>query len=287
MQERILKKTKEKLKQIAYTIVGNVLTAFAISTLLTPNQIVLGGVSGISTILYYVADMPLSVTFGAINIVLLLLGIWFLGLEFTVKTLVGAGILTFFVEIFSHVPSLTDNVFLATLFGGVLYGVGCAIAFVAGASTGGTDILSRIAQHFVKFLPIGKILLIINCVVILSSLLVFKDIELVMFGILALFVSSFSIDWVIQKLNISRIAFVITDKGEEVSKTLVSTSPRGVTMIKAVGAYSNERKKLLFCALKKNEVPDFQKKILDIDEDAFIVYSESSEIMGKGFRIYQ
>ena len=111
--------------------------------------------------------------------------------------------------------------------------------------------------------------------------------ELVLFGVFALFFSTFCVDWLIRKLNISKIAFVITDKGEEISKYLVSTSPRGVTIIKAIGAYSSENKKVLFCALKENEVPVFQKKILGIDRDAFIVYSESSQIMGNGFHIYR
>jgi len=107
-----------------------------------------------------------------------------------------------------------------------------------------------------------------------------------MFGILSLFFSSFMVDWLIRKLNVSCIAFVITDKGDDVSKLLVSTSTRGVTSLKAVGAYSDEKKKLLFCALKKNEVPDFQKRVLSVDDGAFIVYSESSEIKGRGFHIY-
>ena len=115
----------------------------------------------------------------------------------------------------------------------------------------------------------------------------FKDTELVLFGIFSLFFSTFCVDWLIRKLNISKIAFVITDKGEEISKYLVSTSPRGVTIIKAIGAYSEEKKKMLFCALKENEVPSFQKKILSIDNEAFIVYSESQQIMGNGFYIYR
>ena len=123
--------------------------------------------------------------------------------------------------------------------------------------------------------------------VILASLAVFKDRELVLFGAFSLFFSTFCVDWFIRKLNVSKIAFVITDKGEDISKYLISTSPRGVTVIKAVGAFSSEKKTMLFCALKESEVPSFQKKILNIDKEAFIVYSESSQIMGNGFYIYR
>lgn len=277
----------KRLKSFIYTILGTAITAFAVSTLLTPNKIVCGGVSGVSTILYQTLNIAPGLTYAIINIVLLIVGIKILGKEFTIKTLFGSGVLSLFVQLFSYLPPITDNVFLAAFFGGTLYGLGIGIAFASGASTGGTDILSRIIQYFLPQFPIGKLLLAVDGVVITASLLVFKDTELVLFGVFALFFSTFCVDWLIRKLNISKIAFVITDKGEEISKYLVSTSPRGVTIIKAIGAYSSENKKVLFCALKENEVPVFQKKILGIDRDAFIVYSESSQIMGNGFHIYR
>lgn len=277
----------KRLKSFIYTILGTAITAFAVSTLLTPNKIVCGGVSGISTILYQTLKIAPGLTYAIINIVLLIVGIKILGKEFTVKTLFGSGVLSVFVQLFSYLPPITDNVFLAAFFGGTLYGLGIGIAFASGASTGGTDILSRIIQYFLPQFPIGKLLLAVDGVVITASLLVFKDTELVLFGVFALFFSTFCVDWLIRKLNISKIAFVITDKGEEISKYLVSTSPRGVTIIKAIGAYSSENKKVLFCALKENEVPTFQKKIINIDSEAFIVYSESSQIMGNGFHIYR
>ena len=277
----------KRLKSFIYTILGTAITAFAVSTLLTPNKIVCGGVSGVSTILYQTLNIAPGLTYAIINIVLLIVGIKILGKEFTIKTLFGSGVLSLFVQLFSYLPPITDNIFLAAFFGGTLYGLGIGIAFASGASTGGTDILSRIIQYFLPQFPIGKLLLAVDGVVITASLLVFKNTELVLFGVFALFFSTFCVDWLIRKLNISKIAFVITDKGEEISKFLVSTSPRGVTIIKAIGAYSNDSKKLLFCALKENEVPAFQKKILDIDSEAFIVYSESSQIMGNGFHIYR
>lgn len=277
----------KKFKSFIYTILGTAITAFAVSTMLTPNKIVCGGVSGVSTILYQTLNIAPGLTYATINIVLLIVGIKILGKEFTIKTLFGSGVLSLFVQLFSYLPPITDNVFLAAFFGGTLYGLGIGIAFASGASTGGTDILSRIIQYFLPQFPIGKLLLAVDGVVITASLLVFKDTELVLFGVFALFFSTFCVDWLIRKLNISKIAFVITDKGEEISKYLVSTSPRGVTIIKAIGAYSSENKKVLFCALKENEVPVFQKKILGIDRDAFIVYSESSQIMGNGFHIYR
>jgi uncharacterized membrane-anchored protein YitT (DUF2179 family) len=116
---------------------------------------------------------------------------------------------------------------------------------------------------------------------------VFGELELTLYGIIALFISSFSVDFVINTLNVSKIAFVITDKGAEIADFLVSTSPRGVTLINATGAYTHTDKQMLFCALKESETAVFQQKILDLDPEAFIVFSVSERIKGKGFYLYK
>ena len=108
-----------------------------------------------------------------------------------------------------------------------------------------------------------------------------------LYGIMALCVSSFAINWLIQKLNISKLAFVVTSKGMDIAKNLVSNSPRGVTIINAVGGYTNTDKNVLMCALKESETEKFQSRILKIDANAFIIFSESSQIVGNGFRVYK
>ena len=108
-----------------------------------------------------------------------------------------------------------------------------------------------------------------------------------MYGVLALFVSTTAIDWLLKSLNISKLAFVITDKGDEIADLLINTSPRGVTLVDVKGVYSNSDKKMMICALKESEIPEFQRKILSKDEHAFIIYSESQQIVGNGFYIYE
>lgn len=276
-----------KIKSFIFTVLGTMVTGFGIGVFLTPNKIVGGGVSGLSTILYHTLYVPPGVSFIVINIIFLALGFKLLGKDFIIKTLLGASLLSIFVQIFSFMPFYTDNIMLATIFGGALYGIGIGLGFAAGASTGGTDILGRLIQYKFSAVPIGKLLLAVDSIIIFISLVVFKDIELVLFGMISLFISSYSIDFVIGQLNVSRIAFVITDKGDEISKKLVSSSPRGVTIIDVVGAYTYDEKKMLFCALKEGESSQFQQKILGIDENAFIVFSESQRIKGNGFYLYK
>jgi len=263
------------------------ITGLGIGMFLTPNKIVGGGASGLSTILYHTIGVPPGVSFFAINILFLVVGLKVLGKDFIFKTLLGASLLSAFVQVFSYFPIYTENLILATIFGGVLYGLGIGMSFAAGASTGGTDIIGRLIQVKFSFIPIGKMLLFIDGIIILVSLMIFKNVELTLYGIISLFIQSYSIDFIIGKLNVSRLAFVITDKGEEISKKLVSTSPRGVTLIDAMGAYTDTKKQMLFCALKESEAEEFQNKILSIDETAFIVFSESQRIKGNGFYLYK
>lgn len=119
------------------------------------------------------------------------------------------------------------------------------------------------------------------------SLVVFRTFDLALYGIIALFLASFAINLLISKLNVSKLAFVVSDKGVEISQFLVSHSPRGVTIIDSVGAYTMEKRKVLMCALKENELPRFQEEVLKIDGSAFIIYSESQTIVGNGFRVYK
>lgn len=275
------------LKNLALSIIGPIITAFAISIFYTPNKIVSGGVSGISTILYHLLKIEPGVSFAVINALFLLISFKVIGKDFVLKTIMGATLISVFVQLFSVFPPLTDDIVLASIFGSLLYGLGIGITFLSGSSTGGTDILSRLLQYFFPHIKIGKLLLFVDAAVILSSLIAFRQIDLALWGIIALFLSTFAVDWLIQKLNKSRLVFIVTEKGVEVSKYLVSTSPRGCTIVDVIGAYTMEKKKLLMCALKEHELPEFQRKIIGIDEHAFIIFSESQQIVGNGFHVYR
>ncbi len=268
-------------------VLGTMLVGFAISGFYTPNKIVSGGVSGISTILFHTLKIPTSVTFGAINLALLILAYKFLGKKFVFNTLLGAFLVTVFVEVFSHIPPVTNDELLASIFGAVCYGFGIGLALVEGASTGGTDILGRLVQRMYSHIRIGTLLLVVDAIVILSSLIVFKQLELTLYGIIALAISSFSINWLIQRLNVSKLAFVVTDFGEEITKYLVSKSPRGITLLDGIGGYTMKKKNVLICALKESETQAFEKRILKKDPDAFIIFTESTQILGNGFRVYK
>lgn len=288
-KETIKKKTKfnKVVKRYLTITLGTAMVGFAVSELYVPNKIVSGGVSGLSTILFHTFGITPGFSFAVINIILLVGACIFLSKSFVINSLIGATLLTAFVQIFSYLPSFCDDIFLGSVFGAVLYGVGIGLTLVESASTGGTDILSRLLQHFFPHIKIGNLLLMVDAAVIGVSLAVFGQIELTLYGIIALVISSYAVNLLINKLNVSKLAFVVTDRGEEIARYLVSNSPRGVTIVKATGGYTMEDKMVLMCALKENEAESFQKRVLEKDSAAFIIFSEASQIVGNGFRVYK
>lgn len=269
------------------TVLGSFITAMGVSLFYIPAKIVSGGVSGLATVAFHTIGVAPGLVYGVINVVLLALALFILGRGFVIKTLLGATGISVFVQLLSYLPPVTSDPFLATVFGSVLYGVGIGIAFLSGASTGGTDIAARLIQHFIPSISIGKLLMVVDGVVILSSLLAFGEIDLALFGIMALFISTYAVDMLISKMNVSKLAFVITSKGEEMARFLVSTSPRGVTRIDATGVYTETSNQVLLCALKNSELPEFQRKVKDFDPAVFIIYSEAQQIVGNGFHLYR
>ena len=276
-----------KIKTLILTIVGTFLTSIGVSVFYLPSKVVGGGVSGLATVVYHTLGIQPGVTYAVINVALLVIALFILGKKFVFHTLVGAFSLTLFVELLSYVPPITNDIVLATICGSVFYGVGIGITLLAGASTGGTDIAARLIQHYRPSVAIGRLLLVVDSAVILLSLVVFREFDLALYGIIALAVSTFAIDFLISKMNISKLAFVITSKGEEISSYLVSTSPRGITLLEGKGAYTGGERQVLICALKDSEIPLFQRKIEEIDPSVFIIYSESQQIVGNGFHVYR
>lgn len=275
------------LKKYVLIVLGNILVSFAVGCIYIPNKIVTGGVSGISNIIYHTLAISPGISMLVVNLIFALISVRKLGIKFLASSFINAFIISVFADLFVATGFvLTINPMMAAIFGGIIYGFGIALPLVHGVSTGGTDIISRFLQAINPHIKIGRVLLAVDATVIISSLIVFKQVDLALYGIIGLSISTYAIDWLIGKLNVSKLAFIVTDKGDEMSKFLISTSPRGVTIIDAKGAYTMENKTMLMCALKSNEIVEFQRKVLEIDDKSFIIFSESQQIVGNGFRVY-
>lgn len=276
----------KKLKSCIVVFIGLLLTAAATGLFYIPNEIVTGGVSGIATILYR-TGIPPGAVYLAVNLTLLIFSYKILGRQFVINSVFSVLVLSVLVQFFSELPPVTKNVFLASFYGSLLFGIGAAMTFIENANTGGTDIIGRLIQSKYPYFPIGTLLLIIDGIIITVSLIIFRNVDLALFGLFGLFISTFVIDLLIDKLNSSKLAFVITDKGDKISAMILENSRRGVTMLNARGAYSGARKKLLICALKNRQMPEFHKMITEADSNAFIIFTKSEKIFGLGFYVYK
>lgn len=276
----------KKLKSCIVVFIGLLLTAVATGLFYIPNEIVTGGVSGIATILYR-TGIPPGAVYLAVNLTLLIFSYKILGRQFVINSVFSVLVLSVLVQFFSELPPITKNVFLASFYGSLLFGIGAAMTFIENANTGGTDIIGRLIQSKYPYFPIGTLLLIIDGIIITVSLIIFRNVDLALFGLFGLFISTFVIDFLIDKLNSSKLAFVITDKGDKISAMILENSRRGVTMLNARGAYSGARKKLLICALKNRQMPEFHKMITEADSNAFIIFTKSEKIFGLGFYVYK
>lgn len=277
---------KNFFKSQLIIIAGITLTAVATGLFYLPNEIVTGGISGIATILYRIG-IPPGAVYLILNVLLLVISYRLLGKQFVLNSVLSVAVLSALVQFFSKMPPVTNDIFLASFFGSCLFGAGAAMALASGANTGGTDIIGRLIQSRCPYFPIGALLLAIDGIIILISLFVFRNIELALYGLFGLIVSSVIIDFMIDRLNASKLAFVITDKGERISRLILENSRRGVTILNARGAYSGARKNLLICALKNKQMSDFHKMIKSADKDAFIIFTKSEKIFGAGFYVYK
>ncbi len=275
-----------KIKSYLIILTGITLTAISTGLFYIPNEIVTGGVAGIATILYPIGIPPGAVYF-VLNIFLLAFSYKILGRQFVFNSILSVVLISILVQVFSELPPITNDIFLSSLFGSVLFGLGASLTFIENANTGGTDIIGRLIQSKYTYFPIGKLLLIIDGVIIFISLLVFKNFNLALYGLFGLFISAFVIDFVIDRLNSSKLAFVVTSNGEEISKLIIQNSKRGVTVLNARGAYSGERKNLLICAIKNRQMPEFHQMITEADKNAFIIFAKSEKIFGLGFYVYK
>lgn len=279
---------KEQIVQAWLLVLGALCIAFAVSVFFTPNKIIGGGVSGISTVLYYAIKCPVGLSYALINIILLIIGLKFLGKEFVIKSIISAVLVSLSMEIFMCFPVLTYDRMIATLFGGTICGVGAGLTFVAKGSTGGTDILGKVIQSIFPNMPIGKLVLVIDGIVILSSAVVFKDNDLVLLGIVAVAAQAIATDALIAKFNAANIVYVITDDSENVRKYMRDKLDRGVTELKAYGYAGTEKnKQFMICVMNSKEAADVKEELHKIDKESFVVFSEAKSIIGKGFRYYK
>lgn len=263
--------------------IGINLTALALVWFLIPNKIAAGGVSGLATILYYLWGWPVSLVIFLLNTPLFLACMRIFGPGFGAKTFFGASFLALAVEYWGRVAApLTLDPLLASLSGGVLAGIGMGIAFRYRGTTGGTDLAARLINHFTAF-SMGWGLMIVDGIVVALAGIVFKTPEAMLYALIALAVTSKTIDGVLEGFNYSKGAFIISDHAENIAKRIMGEMGRGVTGLTGQGLYSGKAKEVLLCIVGRAEIIKLKEIVKSEDPNAFVIITNVYEVLGEGF----
>lgn len=263
--------------------VGTALMAISTSLFLLPNQLSTGGFSGLGTIVYYFFNISVGTTVVILNIPFFLIAFFKIDKELFIKSIIGTILLSFFINLFEKLAPVTNDSFLACIFGGLIMGLGSAIVLKANASTGGTDLISFIIKTFNSRYSSGRIIIFCDSIIILLSIIFFREIEVGLYSAIAIYLMGKMIDIVFEGIYFTKVLFIISDKYEEIAKMIGEKAKRGSTGIFSKGMYSNEKKVMLFCVASRKEIVIIKEIVKAIDKDAFIVTADARETLGEGF----
>lgn len=253
-----------------------------------PTGIAFGGITGIAQIINKLLPaVPVGVTVIVLNIPLFLLGWRLIGGKLLVSSLYAMAVSSLFIDLLSSLRAWEPmDPLLSCIFGGLLLGGSLGVIFLQGATTGGTDLAARLLKLRLAWLPMGKLLLAIDLGVIILVALFFRNLNTALYGFIALYISTLAMDGILYGLDTAKVAYIISDRNDEICSAIVHDLDRGVTILQGRGAYTGADKKVLMCAFKQREIAAIKAAVKGIDPDAFLIVCNAHEVLGDGFRQY-
>lgn len=270
--------------------IASIVYALGFNWCYAPNHIGFGGITGVGQIINAVLPWaPIGTVVILLNIPLFILGWKFIGGHLLVTSLYAMFVSSVAIDAMNAVyvfPPMEDTM-LATLYGGVIMGLSLGVVFLQGATTGGTDLIARLLKLKMAWLPMGKLLMGIDLVVIVAVAAAFGNINSALYGVVALYLSSKVMDLVLYGLDTAKVAYIISDRHQEIAAKLVRDLDRGVTILHGEGAYSGQEKQVLMCAFKQRQIVSMKQMVKELDPAAFLIVCDAHDVMGEGFREYK
>ncbi|EAX47366.1 protein of unknown function DUF161 [Thermosinus carboxydivorans Nor1] len=273
---------KRTITKYVLLFIGAIIAAIGLEIFLIPNQIIDGGIIGISIMASHLTQMPLSLFIILFNLPFLYIGYIQIGRTFAFSTMFAICSLSFWVTVLRPIPGLTQDLFLASVFGGIILGIGVGLIIRYGGSLDGTEIIAIILDKRTGF-SVGEIIMFFNVFILGSAGLVFSW-DRAMYSMVAYFVAFKLIDITIEGLDESKGVIIVSDKAQEIAEVLMTRLGRGVTFLHGRGAYSGEAKNVLYSVITRLEISKLKSIIDEIDEDAFVTIHEVHEVMGGRFK---
>lgn len=274
---------KKLTKEYAQIIIGASLVALSYNTFLLPSKLAAGGISGISTILFEVYELSPAYTQFLINLPIFIIGWLAMGSDFGLKTLVGTFWVPFIIFLTANIPFTVSNPFLGAVYGGIVLGIGLGTVYKGSGSTGGTAAIAQVVKKFSRFSS-GYSQLIVDGVVVISSIIVF-NLELTLFALMCIYITSKTIDIVQLRTSASKLILIITEEEEKIQGIINNSIDRGITKVRTIGGYSKENKTMILCVAEQQEAVQLKRILQKEEPTSFVVFINASEVLGRGFSL--
>lgn len=285
--------TKNPLSRLAqdylWIALGSVLYSLSFDWFYVPNQIGFGGLTALGMILNHLSPaIPIGTVVLVLNIPIFILGWKFLGGHTLVSSLFAMAATSVLVDLISAVYTFPPmDPMLAAIFGGVSLGLSLGIIFSKGATTGGTDLIARLLKLPFAWLPMGKLLLVVDLSMLLAVSVAFRSMESAMYGIIALYISTMVMDMVLYGLDQSKVAYIVTSNPRPLAAEIDKQLDRGTTFLHGEGSFTGQDRLVLMCAFKQRQIVPLKALVHEMDPEAFIIVCNAHEVLGQGFRRYQ
>lgn len=282
-----MKKRYQSALMLAKVALGTAIFSLGFDLFLLPHELNAGGLSGLAQILVTLLGFgSVGIVTAVINLPLFVIGYKWIGKKFFWGSLFGMLMLSATLELFALLPTPEVDPLLSTLYGGSICGVGLGMVFVAGGSTGGSDIIVRLLKRKWQHVPIGTINILFDATVAVLTGVVFHDMSRTLYTGVTVFLSGKVIDMVVYSFDYSRVAIIISNEYEKIADVIFYKLERGVTYLEGEGAYSHQEKKVILTAVKKYQMAELKRLVSEIDPNAFVIVQEAHQVLGDGFSRY-
>lgn len=280
---------RDILRRYVLITVFSAIFALGFDWLYVPNNIGFGGMTALGQIVNFLIPVfPIGTVVLVANIPLFLLGWKFLGGKVLISSLYAMAATSILVDVFASLFTFSPiDPILAAVFGGVITGLSIGAIFAQGATTGGTDLIARLLKIPFAWLPMGKLLMVVDLVLLAAVSLVFQSLYSALYGLIALYISSVVMDWVLYGMDTSKVAYIVTAHPKDVSNAIFEQLVRGVTILHGEGAWSGEARQVLMCAFKQRQIVTLKQIVQESDPNAFMIVCDAHEVLGLGFHRYQ
>ncbi len=282
-------KYKQTIYDYLYISLGSIIFAFGLSLFAEPFQIAPGGIAGIAIIINYFNDWPIGMMSIIMNIPLFIIGFIKLGPAFLISSLYAMLVSSLAIDLTAnYIPTFVEEPLLAAIYGGLVMGFGLGLVFRRGATTGGVDIIIRLLRIRFRNLKLGRLMLIMDMVVIAMAAIAFRDLNNALYAIITVYILSIVMDYIIYGGNFAKVAYIISIDGkyEQIAAEIQQELQRGVTFLDGQGAYNRQDTKIIMSAVNRTQIIRLHKIVENIDDKAFIIVTDAHEVFGDGFRSY-